>query len=752
VAELGGDRAAAEISGVSKSIWYDAKRGRSVPNQTITWPAMRAVLAGVPASVTGVRNWDELYEAVLAESRIPRRPTVALTRSPTGPPPRQLPPTSGPFVAREAEFAELTRRLLRPAQQAVPIVVLAGLPGVGKTALALHWAWQLANRFPDGVLYADLRGWAPDRPLDPQEVLPDWLRALGLEPAAMADQLAGYTAMLRTALQGQRLLIVLDNARDEEQVRPLLPGSPSCPVLVTSRQRLSGLAIHHGADSLQVKPLAERDSIGLLREVLGKRVDRELAEAAVLAGLCGGLPLALRIVAETAKAWPGAQLASFVAELADAAHRLSLLGINDPRSDPRTVISWSYQQLPVEIATTFRALGWFPGQELHSYAAAALAGVPPSTVMPHLRALARLHLLQETAVDRIELHDLIRLYAAELAQRHDGVERGAAARRRLFDYYLDTASRADELVEPLRHRLSLPGSEVAPTALRDQAQALAWLDAERANVVTLCAQDHPELDTARWQLAYLMRGYFFRTKRLHEWLRSHERALAAAIRSGDRHAEAMTRGNLGVALHESGDDDSAMGHYRTAWRLFREVGDQYGVASTMAHQAAVLRRRGDFTGSIRLNRRALAFYRKTGSARHIAITLRGIGLAELELGRLDDAERHLEESLDLCVALNLQMDTARASNTLGRLHSMAGRHDAAVGFFRRAIAADQASGGRYESALALRGLGAVAAATGDLERAADHLRDALQVLESLGSPKAPEVRDELLALHRNGAV
>lgn len=751
VVQLGGDRAVEEASGLSKSVWYDAKMGRSVPDEAATWPAMRTVLVGVPAAVTGVRDWDKLYETVLVDSGKARRPAAARPQAATPDPrPRQLPPGLDGFVARDAELAELDRLLLRSGRPTVPIAVVVGLPGVGKTAFAVHWAGRVAREFPDGVLYADLRGWGPDRRLAADEVLPGWLRALGLDPTTVPDDLGTRSAMLRTAVEGRQLLVVLDNAGDEEQVRPLLPSASPCSVLVTSRQQLPGLAIHHGAQAVELDPLSERDSVALLREVVGERIDAESAEAAALVNLCGRLPLALRIVAETARSRPGARLASMVAELTDAGQRLNVLGGDDPRSDPRTVFSWSYQQLPADVAATFQLLGLFPGQDLHPHAAAALVGAPPAAVTPHLRTLARLHLLHETATGRIQLHDLIRLYAAELVERHDTAEHKAAARRRLFDYYLRTAHRADELVEPLRYRLPKPNGDATPTTLQDQAEALAWLDAERANIVTLCAQDHPRFDTARWQLAFLARSYFFRTKRLHEWVRSHEHALSAAIRSGDRRAEAMTRSNLGVALHERGDDAAALPQYQIAQRLFEQVGDRHGVSNTLAHQAAVLRRRGDFTGSLRLNRQALERYRKASSMRYVAITLRAIGLVELELGLLDDAERHLTESLDLCGALGLHMDAARARNTLARVHLLASRHAEAEHSFREAIAADHASGGRYETAIALRGLGAIAAAVGDTAQAEEHWQDALRTLESLGSPKAAEVRADLAGLHADG--
>lgn len=744
VGELGGDRAAEEASGVSKSVWYDAKRGRSVPGASTTWPAMRAVLLRIPAVKTGIRDWDALYEDVLAESGRPTRPAVRAR--PAASAPHQLPAGPGRFIAREAEGRALGRLLVRAEPPTVPIAVVVGPPGVGKTAFAVRWAGRAAREFPDGVLYADLRGWGPDRPMAADEVLPGWLRALGLDPTAVPDAVEDRAATLRTALEGRRLLVVLDNARTEEQVRPLLPGSPSCSVLVTSRQRMPGLSIHHGAHVVPLSPLGPQDSIALLREVAGERVEREPAPAARLADLCGRLPLALRIVAEIARSRPDASLGALADELADAGYRLNLLGSDDPRSDLRTVFSWSYAQLPADVAGTFRLLGLFPGTDLHPHAAAALAGVPKTDAALHLRALARMHLLHETATGRIDLHDLIRLYAAELAARYDSADDAADARRRLFDYYLHTAHRADECVEPLRYRLPLPERTAAATELHDLTHALAWWDAERANVVTLCALDDPASDAARWHLAFLARGYFFRAKRLHEWVSSHEHALAAAVRSGDHRAEAMTRSNLGLALHERGDDTGALPHYQAAERLFRELGDQHGVSNALAHQAAVLRRRSNFTESLRLNRLALEAYRQAGNLRNVAITLRGIALAEVELGRLNDAERHLAESLELCGQLGMDMDTARAGNTLGRVYLLAGRPAESERSFHAAMAADRASGGGFETALALRGLGAVAVSRGEHARAVQLWHEALRALEALGSPKAAEVRADLAAL------
>jgi tetratricopeptide (TPR) repeat protein len=350
------------------------------------------------------------------------------------------------------------------------------------------------------------------------------------------------------------------------------------------------------------------------------------------------------------------------------------------------------------------------------------------------------------------MHDLVRLYAGELAQG-DGDQVVRAARRRLFDYFLHTARHADELIMPHRYRIPLPGTTAVPTPFTDHDGALAWLYAECANAVALCRLDAPDLDTAKWQLAFLFRGFFFLTKRNHEWIESHELALAAAIRLGDRRAEAMTRNNLGVALHERGDDDAALAQYEIANRLFTEVDDPHGVSNTLAQQAVIRRSRREFGEGFRLGTEALAFYREAGSLRNAAITLRTIGRTELEAGRLADAEQHLTESLEHCRSLGrgMDMDTARAYNALGEVLLRLGRHNEAERSHRSAVKASKSCGSRFEEALAMRGLGEVARAKDDRAVAETHFQNAVEVLDELGSPLAAEVRADLVALDQDGS-
>ncbi|MGW4094791.1 tetratricopeptide repeat protein [Nocardia sp. NPDC004750] len=748
VRHFGGDRAAADRSGISKSVWYDAKRGRAIPDRSATWPAMRAVLVEVPTAVTKVDDWEALYSKVLAESGRSEADPTRERRVPVRPVPRQLPPGVRGFIGRDEQLA-LLDELVRPGDTGVAIVVITGRPGVGKTALAVRWAGLRSDSFSDGVLYADLRGWSVGGPVRPEAVLPGWLRALGVDPATVPDDMDSRSALLRTLLDDRRLLLVLDNVRDEDQVRPLLPAAKSCAALVTSRQVLTGLAVRYGAEIVEVPPLSDDESLSLLRDSLGARAGVEESTSPLIS-MCAGLPLTLRIVAQTLKARPALPVSSFVTELADDSRRLSVLENDDPSSDPRTIVSWSYHQLREDVATTFGLLGLIPGTGIHIDAIAAVAGVDRATAARQLRALDRAHLVTLTDSRRVELHDLVHRYAAELgANSRDSP--AAPALERLFDYYLHTTRRADELLEPLRYRIELSATSVEATPLHTFEEALSWLEAERATMVALCERDHPALDSARWRLAFLLRGYFFRTLRLFEWVSSHEQAVRAAVRSGDRLGEAMSRANLGVAWHKQGDDDAALAQYRIARELFETQADQRGFANTLAHEAAVCRRRGEFAEAIRLDWAALETYLEIGTRRNVAITLRGIGISESAVGQWARAAEHLEESRSIARELGMHMDAARAANGLGWLHIRAGRAAAAEEAFLDAIDSDARSGGRYETAMALHGLGTVAESQGCTEQAEYLWTEASGMLEGMGSPRAAEVRADLARLSEPGA-
>jgi DNA-binding SARP family transcriptional activator len=347
-----------------------------------------------------------------------------------GPPPRQLPVAARLFAGRAAELVVLRRITDEPRSAGMPVIIaITGAAGVGKTALALRWAHEVASRFPDGQLHADLRGYDPGSPLPPDEVLAGFLRSLGVAASAIPADLTERAARFRGLLAGQRVLVVLDNARSAEHVRPLLPATAGCAVVVTSRDALAGLVVRDGAQRVDLDLLPLADAVCLLRSLIGGRVDANPVAARTLAQQCARLPLALRAVAELAADQPAAPLDELVWQLGDRHQRLDLLdGGGDQRTALRAVFSWSYQHLDRDSARAFRLLGLHPGTDIEACGGAALMDTTVTHARRLLIALARAHLIRQTGPERYTMHDLLRAYAAELAVACDS-DRGEALRR-----------------------------------------------------------------------------------------------------------------------------------------------------------------------------------------------------------------------------------------------------------------------------------------------------------------------------------
>ncbi|MEV4630408.1 NB-ARC domain-containing protein [Micromonospora sp. NPDC049523] len=496
---------------------YMREAGRSFPRSTISdklagvskpsWEFVEAYvrtcarLGGHPADLD---DWRSSYRRLLqelAERRSGHRQAVAahLELTATGPtarpvpgllpaadPPRQLPGDVPAFTGREAESAALDD-LLTTAASAGAVAVVSGTAGVGKTALAVHWAHRVAATFPDGQLYLDLRGYDVDAPVTPVRALEGFLHALDgnrAQPWGGVDELA---ARFRSLVAGRRMLLVLDNANSVEQVRPLLPGTASCFVLVTSRDRLTALAVRHGARRVALDRLPLDESLRLLGALVGPRVTADPESAAVLARSCAQLPLALRIAGDLAAARPTAPLADLAVDLADEQHRLDLLDAGgDERTDVRAVFSWSYRRLDPPAMRLFRLLALHPG-DFDRYAAAALAGLHPAQLHRPLETLLRTHLVQRVDGDRMELHDLLRAYANELLRDDE--------RRRvdvLVDYYRHAAIAALDVASPDDRYdwLSRGGYPGTLPSFADPGAARRWLDAERSNLMAVTDYAH----------------------------------------------------------------------------------------------------------------------------------------------------------------------------------------------------------------------------------------------------------------------
>ncbi|WP_410644737.1 tetratricopeptide repeat protein [Amycolatopsis sp. lyj-346] len=645
--------------------------------------------------------------------------------------PAQLPADVPGFRGRAAQLAELDALLRRDeGDTAARIAVLSGTGGVGKTALAVHWAQRAPAEFPDGQLYLDLHGYGTVRPVDPGDALSGFLRALGVAGADIPAEPDERAAKFRTALTGRRMLLVLDNANSVGQVRPLLPGSPTCLVLVTSRDALPGLVARHGARRVLVDLLTEAEARDLLRTLLGSRTDDEPEATAALIGYAARLPLALRLVAELALSRPGERLAALSAELADERRRLDLLdGGGDPLTAVRAVFSWSYRNLAPDVARLFRLCGLHPGRDLTPPALAALAGVPLPEAERLAGALVRAHLAQQTGDDRVQLHDLLRVYAAELAAV-DPAE-SHEAQQRLFDFYVSSAGQAMDVVLPherhLRPRVPDPDVKVI--------DAQAWLEAERRNLLAVAAHatrhgwpDHLRLLSGiLWH--YLDVGGYH-----EEALVLHTHASALAHDAGDRVAEAEPLILIALGHWRVGRSPEALRYLEEALVLARETGDWRTELHAVNTLGLVCRALGRFADGIRYSTEALALARKTGDRTSEGLVLVVLGCSCRGIGRYGEALGHLEAALALAREIADRTSEGYALVNLGDTLSALGRHDEAVQVLEEGLAHLRAMGVRVSEGYALGILGDVEHARGRYPEAAAHLARALEIAQETGSP------------------
>jgi DNA-binding SARP family transcriptional activator len=409
------------------------------------------------------------------------------------PAPRQLPPGVPAFTGRAAELADLDAISVAGQRSAsAAVVAVSGTAGAGKTALAVHWARRSADRFRDGQLYADLQGFGPAAPATTAETVGGFLTALGVPPGHVPDDGDERVALYRSLLADKQMLIVLDNARDEQQIRRLLPSSPHSFVLATSRQQLTGLAATDAARLVTLDVLPQDEAVQLITARLGRPATADAAATGEIAARCARLPFALVVAVARAAAQPSFPLTALAAELRNAADRLDALESGDPAASVRTLFSWSYQQLSASAARLFRLLGLHPGADITAPAAASLAGLDETAGRRILRELSRAHMLSEHRPGRYTVHELLRAYAADQARAHDSPPERTAAIRRLLDHYLHTAVHGAALLHPGREPVELaePAPGVTPERLADARQALAWFAAEQqvlAAAVTVAA-------------------------------------------------------------------------------------------------------------------------------------------------------------------------------------------------------------------------------------------------------------------------
>ncbi|MEU0882456.1 tetratricopeptide repeat protein [Lentzea sp. NPDC005914] len=630
----------------------------------------------------------------------------------------------------------------------VVISAIGGTGGIGKTSLALHWAHHNLDRFPDGQLYIDLRGFAPGGvPISSAAALRCFLDGLGVGSAAIPVQLDAQIGLYRSLVAGKRMLILIDNAPDTEHLVPLLPGSPTCTVLVTSRRSLAGLTAMHGARSLNLDVLTDTEARELLARHLGEaRLAAEPAAVTGLVNFCAGLPLALKLVTVRAAGHRNFPLGVFADELRDHAARLDGLDTGDTNSSIRAVFSWSYDALPAAAASLYGLLGLAPGPDISLPAVASLAQSPATEVTGLLRELESGYLVTQRVPNRYEMHDLVRLYAAEVC----APEVRAPALRRLVDYYLRGAYAADRLIYPHRQPIELPRPRVGvcPPLLRDEAAALRWFDAERPCLPAIhrLASAHGWHEVV-WQLAWALHTYYLRRGHLHEQVDAWKLGLRAAAQINDSAVLALAHRRLGQARARVGEHDEAMRHLQDALRLAEKAGDVPGQAHThLALMRAWEQRQDDYQALAHASR-ALRLYQREGTPVWEAEALNAVAWFEARLGHHSEAGTHCRQAMLVFDEHHYVEGTANSSDTLGYIAYRAGRYTEAQGFYQRALTMYRDIGHIYFEADALSHLGQVMLAAGQRAEAERTWRQCLALYQTQHRiTEADFIREQLTAI------
>ena len=662
--------------------------------------------------------------------------------------PRQLPPAARHFAGRAAEVDALDALLDQTGGGTVVISAIDGTAGIGKTTLAVHWAHRVADRFPDGQLYANLRGFDPGgTPLCAGDVVRGFLDALEVPPQRVPADLDGQAALYRSVVSGRRILVLLDNARDAGQVRPLLPGTPSCLAVVTSRNRLTSLITAEGAHPVTLDLLSTAESRDLLAARLGPRSTTDPRAVDEVIALSARLPLALSIVAARAATHPTFPLADLAGELRAARGGLDAFDGGDPATDSRAVFSWSYRTLAPAAARLFRLFGLHPGADLSGPAAASLAGVPAAQARPLLGELTRTHLLSEPAPGRYTTHDLLRVYAAERATDEEPDTGRAAATGRLLDHYLHAAHGASRLLAPHREVLPLdPRAGVSVEEFTGNDGALAWFTAEHANLraVLRYAADGG-LDRYVWQLAWALTDFLDFRGYWSEWLDMQHLVLDAARRMADPATLAHAHRGLGRAHIRLGRFDEAHTHLEQALAAHESMGDDAGVAFVHNSLLVLMCRQDRYPQALVHAERALHHYQAAKIPAGQATALNAVGWIHAQLGDHRAGLDHCRRALALFEDLDDRYGQASTWDSLGFAHHHLGDHAQAIGCLERASELYAGIGNRYYHANALFHLGDSRLAAGDRAGARADWQRALDILDELGHPEAERVRERLLA-------
>ena len=712
-----------------------------------------------------------LYQALLrgeldrpvADREAGGHDSPAAPAQPAAPPrvmPAQLPADVVGFAGRAGHLRRLDSLLAGDgtAPGAAVIVTISGTAGVGKSSLAVHWAHRVAERFPDGQLYVNLRGFDPGgQVMNPVEAVRGLLDALGVPPSMIPPEPDALVGLYRSLLNGRRVLLLLDNARDAGQVRPLLPGSPSCLTVVTSRDQLGGLVAADAAHPVSLDLLTHGEAMDLLVRRLGDdKVSAEPAAAREIVSACARLPLALGIAAARARQ-TGFSLTALATELGVARDRLDTLDAGDAATRVRTVFSCSYTTLSPAAARLFRLLGLHPGPDVTVPAAASLTGHAPSLTRPLLAELTRATLLTEHLPGRYTSHDLLRAYAADLTTTHDADHDRLAALTRLLDHYTHSAHAADRVLRPNRDPIPLPLAPAAPaTALQrpaDNPQAIGWFTAERPVLLAVLRRAVETGPATRvWQLAWVLSTFLYRQGHWPDLGAVLHAALHAAEHLAEPVPQAYAHRFLAAVRIRTGRYDDAHAHLRRSLDLYVRVGDQLGQAHAHHYLGYLRERQGRYSQALDHAQQSLALHEVIRNRYHRARAHNAVGWCHALLGEYAEAITHCEQALALFQEVDDWEGQAATWDSLGYAHHELGHHDQALDCYRHAHDHACRQGDRFLEAEILTRLGDTQRATGDLDAARASWRDALVILTELGHPDAERLTSRLDGLREpNGA-
>ena len=662
--------------------------------------------------------------------------------------PHQLPADLRAFSGRDCDLKALHALLPEAidADTSTPIASVEGMGGIGKTTLAVHFAHEIADRFPGGQVYLNLRGYGPGEPVEPSAALEAMLTALGVPCEAIPDDLDGRAASWRTHSAGRRLLVLLDNANRTEQVRPLLPG-PGCLVVITSRWQLRALVATHGARRIALEELGEEDAVELLASSIGlDRVARDPAATERFVRYCGGLPLAIRILAVRAAQFPDLPLDEFVDSL-----EADLLGSFDladgEGTNIRSVFSYSYQALEPATARLLRLLGLPTGVDFSAPAAAAIAGLDLATTRPMLETLTAAHLLAQPRPGRYQFHDLIRAYAGEVASQVDTASQRDAALDRLLDWYLASALNASRRMRPERYYRLLELDDLdGGLEFSGYHDALDWFGEEAGNLIAAVHLARRRRDDVCWKLAWLLQSYFVTSSRLDDWRSVFAVALEAARASGHRPGEAGILSGLGVVNGVARQYDESRRFLEQVLAIQRELGAREGEARAQYNLAMAAHNLDDYAWAYEHGMQALEIVRELGLGAFEASVLRALGDICTSMGDHEQALRLADAALAVLGPDGEPVDTRFTVHTRGLALVGLGRVAEGIACIRDSVSMFFEMGEQYEAADVLAQLGTIHLRNGDRALARECWVRSVRLLTELGHPDADDVRAKLAAL------